>query len=239
MFAGGMKYLALLCVLSAAAHADTAKRPPAGPAGKVSGTVIFEGEAPERKPVKRDSDPYCAKSPKLAEDVIVTKGKLKDVFVRIKNPPATTATANLPLIDQKDCTYSPHVFAVPVGGKIAVRNSDGTFHNVNGSLSGKLLWNKPQAAKDPELNLDASGAAGQVIDLVCNVHPWMHAYGVIIDHPFYAVTGEDGAFSIPGLPPGKYTLEAWHPTLGTKSLDFVVGSGAKASAVARISYKTN
>jgi len=225
-----MKYALLAVMISSPALADA-------PKGKISGTVIFEGTDPVRKDQVRDTDPYCAKSPALADDVIVTKGKLKDVFVRIKNPPKGSPLPPAAILDQKNCTYSPKLVAVAPGAKIAVRNSDGTFHNVNGSIAGKMLWNKPMAAKDPDLALDATSKAGDIIDLVCNVHPWMKAYAVAIDHSFYAVTGEDGSFAISGLPVGSYTIEAWHPKLGTKTLDIKIGTGTKATVPARIGYK--
>src|SRR5688572_528360 len=120
--------------------------------GAVKGTVIFEGEAPERATLKRDTDPYCAKTAKLAEDVVVTKGKLKDVLVRLKNGTGgkhAAPTAPV-LIDQKQCMYTPRVVGLLAGQKLAVRNSDGTFHNVRGTVAGKPLWNKPQPAQDPD-----------------------------------------------------------------------------------------
>lgn len=211
---------------------------PARP-GAIKGTVIFEGEAPTRVPLRRDTDPYCAKTPKLDEDVIVTKGKLKDVLVRIKNGTmGTHPTPSAPVVlDQKDCTYLPRVVGVMPSQKLAVKNSDGTFHNVNGQVRGKPLWNKPHEPKGADLALDAKAVAGDVIDIVCNVHPWMHSYAVVQDHPFFAVTGEAGTFEIKGLAAGTYTLEAWHASLGTKSMTVKIGAGAKAVVPARFSYK--
>ena len=226
-----MRAALILLLCSSAAHADTK--------GTIKGTVIFEGEAPDRPKLVRDTDPVCAKSDRLSEDVVVTKGRLKDVLVRIKNGGGGkhTAPATPVTIDQKDCMYTPRVVGVVAGQKLGIRNSDGTFHNVRGTVDGKALWNKPHPKGEPALALDSTAKAGDVIDVVCDVHPWMHAYAVVMDHPFFAVTGEDGSFEIKGLPAGTHTLEAWHPTLGPKTLTVKIGVGPKAAVTARFSYK--
>ena len=226
-----MRAALVLLLLSSVASADTK--------GTIKGTVIFEGEAPDRPKLVRDTDPVCAKVDKLSEDIVVTKGKLKDVLVRVKNgtggkhaAPATPAA-----IDQKDCMYSPRVLGVMTGQKLGIRNSDGTFHNVHGTVGGKLLWNKPHPKGEGDVVVETTPKAGDVVDVVCDIHPWMHAYAVVMDHPYFTVTGEDGAFEIKGLAAGTYTLEAWHPTLGLKTLTVKIGVGPKAAVTARFSYK--
>jgi len=190
--------LALVC-LSSVAHA-----------GSIKGTVLFEGEPPTQDKLQRDSDPKCSKD-RTDEAIVVTKGKLRDVVVRIKNgttgkhtPPTTPV-----LIDQKDCMYTPRVVGIVAGQKLLVRNSDNTFHNVWGQVAGKDAFNKPQAPKS----------------------------SAVQDSPFFAVTGTDGSFVIKDLPQGTYELEAWHPTLGTKTIKVVIGKGKRADVTARFSYK--
>ncbi len=207
--------------------------------GTIEGTVLFEGEPPEHAAIDRTSDPFCAKQANGVDDVVVTRGKLAGVLIRIKNGSAGTHTAPTApaVLDQVGCAYSPHVIGIVAGQNIVVRNSDGTMHNVHGRLNNKDLVNKMQAAKAPDVSVDPSAAPGDVIELSCGVHPWMHAFAVVQDHPFFAVTGPDGAFTITGLPSGTYILEAWHPVLGAKSMTVKIGMGAKASIRARFSYK--
>ncbi len=234
--------LLALTLSSSAALADAPKAAPkAAVVGTIKGTVLFEGEPPERATLDRKSDPFCMKqaSTANADDVVVTKGKLAGVLIRIKNGAAGTHTAppTPVVIDQVGCAYTPHVIGIIAGQKITVRNSDGTSHNVHGKLKTKELVNKMQAEKGPDIAVEAAAAAGDVIELTCGVHPWMHAFAVVQDHPFFAVTGTDGRFAISGMPAGTYTLEAWHPTLGAKSMTVKIGMGAKASINARFSYK--
>ena len=221
--------LAALLALAATARAQ--------PAGVIKGTVMSDGAPPDRPAVRRD-DPYCARTPQLADDVVVTAGRLRDVLVRVKNGSLRAAAPAVPapaLIDQKDCRYTPHVLGIVVGQKLAIRNSDGTFHNVHGTIGDTQLWNRPASPGDPELRLDGSPRAGDVIDIACDVHPWMHAYAVVQDHTAFAVTGDDGAFELTGLPPGRYTVEAWHPALGTRSITVTLARGKPATA--RFTFK--
>lgn len=221
----------LVCVASVAA-ADT---------GSIHGTVIFEGEPPAQPVLNRKAEPKCSQG-RADEAVVVTHGKLRDVLVRVAN--GTTGTHDAPktpvVIEQHDCMYAPRVVGLVAGQQLVVRNSDGVFHNVWGTLAGKELWNKPQPAGAPELQLDPAAAhPGDVIDLRCGVHAWMKAYAVVQDSPYFAVTDQDGKFAIDGLAPGTYTLEAWHPVLGARSMQVVIGKGKRGQVTARFSYKAS
>jgi hypothetical protein len=214
---------------------------PPAMAGSVKGTVLFEGEPPTQPTLQRDSDPKCAKG-RSDEAVVVTKGKLRDVVVRVKNGTGGkhAAPATAVFIDQQDCMYTPRVVGIVAGQKLQVRNSDNTFHNVWGVVQNKDLFNKPQAPKAADLSLDPSAAkAGDVVELKCGAHGWMHAYVAVQDHPYFAVTKADGTFEIQGLAKGTYTLEAWHPVLGTKTMKIEIGKGKRADVTARFSYKSS
>ncbi|HUJ57123.1 MAG TPA: carboxypeptidase regulatory-like domain-containing protein [Kofleriaceae bacterium] len=228
-----MRRLALALALgwSALAHGEPA-------IGSIKGTVLFEGEPPEQPKQKRDADPKCSQD-RAEEAIVVHRGKLRDVVVRIANGSTGlhAAPSEPVVIDQRDCMYVPRVVGIVAGQHVVVRNSDNTFHDVWGELDGKTLWNKPQGPKARDLELDPAAHADDVVELKCGAHPWMHAYIAVQDSPFFAVTGDDGAFEIKGVPEGTYTLEAWHPVLGTRSLRVVIGRGKRADITARFSYK--
>ena len=114
------------------------------------------------------------------------------------------------------------------GGTLEVRNGDPTFHNVRGMQAGAVAFNLPQNKGAAPITKPVEGAAGDTLSLHCDVHPWMQGFVRVSDHPFFATTGVDGTFSIPEVPPGKYTLEVWHPNLGSTTATVRVKKGKKA-----------
>jgi hypothetical protein len=219
---------------------ESAEQPatPAQPAGKtvdtatagsISGTVKFEGPAPKAQRVRMDAEPNCAKlhsTPVMSDEVALgDKGAIADVVVYVKSGLEGYAfsTPKEPVeLDQKGCMYSPHVVGVMVNQPLDVVNSDPTTHNVHPVPQNNREWNKSQPPGSAKIT-ESFGREEIAITVKCNVHPWMKSYIAVLKHPYFKVTGKDGSFSIANLPPGTYTLTAWHGTLGTTEQQVTIG----------------
>jgi hypothetical protein len=175
------------------------------------------------------AEPDCAKlhsEPVTAQAVEVNgNGTLRNVFVWVKGGlegkqfPVSSEAVEL---DQKGCIYHPHVIALQANQPFKVANSDPTTHNVHPLPKVNREWNKSQTASAPAV--EAKFPRQEIMIAVkCNIHPWMRSYINVVDHPFFAVTGEDGSFQIKGLPPGTYTIEAIHEKLGAKEMSVTLG----------------
>jgi hypothetical protein len=204
--------------------APTASAPPTdkadGPA-VILGTMTFEGTPPTPRPLRMDADPLCKPEPgATSELLLVGPGKgLQNVFVYVKDGlgARTYATPTTPVpLDQKGCRYIPHVFGVQVGQPVQIANSDPALHNVNSMPKNNRGFNFGQLPKTPQVTRTFDKPE-VMIPFRCDVHSWMNAYVGVLPHPFFAVTKEDGSFEIKGLPPGTYTVEAWHEELGTQT----------------------
>lgn len=194
----------------------------------VSGKVSFEGAAPSREKIKMAADPVCLqqhKEPVLAEDVAVANGGLANVVVYVKEGAAGPFTApTIPVVlDQQGCVYHPHVFAIQVGQPLEIRNSDSTLHNINAQPKTNKKFNIAQPVKG--MKTTKTFDKPEVVPFKCNVHPWMNAYGVVVENPFFTVSDSSGSFTISGLPAGTYTVEAWHEKLGTQTQSVTVADG--------------
>ncbi len=206
---------------------------PSGPTGSVSGTATYVNGDPDAE-IAMDADPVCMSlhsDTVTTQKVVATDGNLANVFVYVKDGlsgsfPAPSVSA---LLDQAGCMYKPHVSGVQVGQTLVIRNSDETLHNVHALPSNNSEFNNGQPFKGMELE-HTFDTAEVMVPFKCDVHPWMSSYIGVLDHPFFAVTGEDGSFSIDGLPVGDYTLEAWHEEFGTKSMTVSVTDGGSADA---------
>lgn len=159
--------------------------------------------------------------PIYSEEVIVnSNGTLKNVLVRIKEglPKQGWPVPAMPVkLDQKACVYRPHVLGVQVNQTLEIHNSDDTNHNVHPLPRVNREWNESQPPKG-EVKLKTFPKEEASILFKCNVHPWMRAWVAVVSHPFFAVTGDDGSFVLKDVPPGEYTIEAWHEKYGTQEL---------------------
>lgn len=225
--------LALAWLAAPAANAETASQE-AADQGVVRGVIRFAGDIPNARPIQMNADPVCAAhhdTPPLAESLVLGPGKtMGNVFVQIVEglPRREHAQPGKPFVlTQEGCRYAPRVFGVRAGQPIRVLNPDGTVHNVNfqSRVNRPINIGMPATMTETELVLREPE---REIRLKCDVHPWMIAFCFVLDHPYFTVTGPDGTFEIAGLPPGAYTLEAWHERLGAQQAVFTLDGDAPA-----------
>ena len=198
-------------------------------AGSITGTVTFEGAPPPVKPIDMSASPACvqANPQPVFPQIVVTgdKGALANVVVYVKeglgnyrfDTPSETA-----VLQQKNCMYEPHVVAVMTGQPFEVQNNDPTMHNVHPMPEHNRQWSHSQPAGAAPLR-ETFTHAEFGMPVLCNAHPWMQAFVFVFDHPYFAVTSKAGNFELKHLPPGTYTIEAWHNTLAPQQRVVTLG----------------
>jgi hypothetical protein len=198
-------------------------------AGSVSGVVNFTGTAPEPELIQMDAEPDCQtlydEGPFTQQVVVNDNSTLANVFVYVKSglEEMTFATPSEPaVLDQEACRYHPHVLGVQTNQTVLIRNSDPVLHNIHPNPTNSRPFNISQPNQGMETERSFSSAE-IMVPVGCDVHSWMSAYIGVVDHPYFAVTGDDGSFAIENLPPGEYVIEAWHEMYGTQTMDITVG----------------
>ena len=206
--------------------------PATGGNNTISGKITFAGTIPPAEKVKLSADPKCAEMHKDGlekQPIRVKDGGLADVFVYVKS--GVTGSHPVPtepaLIDQHGCNYTPHVVGMQAGQPLKIKNSDDTLHNIHPRPTVNAEFNIGQPRKGME-STKTFDKKEVMIPVGCDVHPWMRAYISVLDHPYYAVTSEDGTFEIKGLPAGDYEIEAYHEKLKTMSQKVSVKAGEPA-----------
>ncbi len=222
------KYVVCLALLCAAANLCGKTLFAAGVGGSVKGIVKLEGPVPRAKPIIMAADASCARlhpNGVSSEDVVTdANGALQNVIVFIADGlgDRTFEPPNQPaVIEQKGCMYQPHVIAMRANQKLEVINEDPTTHNIHPQPANNREWNKAQL---PGTTVEDTFAREEIaIPVKCNVHPWMRSYVAVFKHPYFVVTGKDGSFDLGDLPPGAYTLKAWHEKVGTATQQIKIG----------------
>jgi plastocyanin len=209
--------------------ADTAAPRTAAPVdpatnGAVAGRVTLQGTPPPSRVVRVDGDKTCATivpgaRHTIPEYEVGEGGGLGNVFVYVKTGlegRSFPVPAEPVVVDQQRCWYVPRVVGVRVGQAFQVLNSDPLLHNVRAQAEINQPFNQGQPVQGVRYSHTFS-TEEVMVPLKCDVHAWMNAWVGVVNHPFFAVTGPDGAFSLPNLPAGTYTVEAWHEAAGTTS----------------------
>lgn len=201
-----------------------------GTEATVVGTISFAGTPPERFKIDTSADPVCGKvNPNLMiEWLVVTDHKLANVFVYLRSETLNLYSFDAPAaevtLEHKDCRYVPHVFGMQTQQTLKILNSDPTVHNTHPTPRDNPEWNQSQPPGAAPLE-HRFARPELFIPIKDNQHPWEKSYVGVFTHPFFAVSSLDGSFRISGVPPGQYTLVAWHERLGEKTVDVFLGSG--------------
>jgi Carboxypeptidase regulatory-like domain len=220
-----MAGLAVLVVL-AMAHAR-----PTG--GTISGKVTYEGTPAKAKTIDMSKEPSCVKqhaTPVTTESVVTgPNNSLENVVVYISvGAPDESAPSQSAKFDQKGCQYIPHVLAFQVNQPLEIANDDQTSHNIHPRPTINREWNKSQPPGSPP-DIEKYDKP-EFIPVKCNIHPWMSGEFAVLKNSHYAISSGGGGFSLPNLPPGKYTVTAWHESYGDQSMEVTI-AGAETKTV--------
>lgn len=202
-----------------------------GWAGNVSGTVVFEGDAPKMKPIfAMEGNPDCAQLhggayPKYDWLVLGPNQEMAHVLVRVVEGLPEGAEYPMPeepvVLSQEGCVYTPHVFVVRAGQPLHIQNPDGFLHNIKALPEKNDQFNKSTQKGHSTVDVTFNVPEGPFA-FKCDVHNWMQAWCAVLDHPFHAVTDEQGAYTIQDLPAGEYTVSFWHERLGEQTKQITV-----------------
>jgi hypothetical protein len=195
-------------------------------AGTVNGKVTYTGTPAKQKPIDMGKEPSCAKehaTPVTTETVVTGPNNALDnvvVYVSSGAPDDGQVPAQAVTFEQKGCQYLPHVLVMHTDQELKITNADQTSHNIHPLPTVNREWNKSQPPGSPPIV--EKYAREEFISVKCNVHPWMHGYFAVLKTNHYDVSKDGGDFKLPNLPPGKYTITAWHESYGTQTADVTI-----------------
>lgn len=197
-------------------------------AGSISGTIRYMGKIPARKAIDMSEDPACVEAhhgKAWEQSLVVSSNRsIANAFIYVKTglegkrfeTPSTPA-----VIDQKGCWFTPRILGIQTNQVLQVKNSDPVTHNIHPMAQINREWNYSQGAGDAPLGRKFTKPE-VMIRVKCNIHSWMHAFIGVVDNPYFAVSKEDGSYTLPNLPPGTYTIEVWQEILGTQERQVTV-----------------
>ena len=226
-----IRFLLFGCLIVAVADSVAQSAVAQSNTGTIKGHVRLTGKLPGNPIIRMGMDPMCSKmnaGKRVVQQYVVATidGSLANVFVRLKgNIPQTPVPSQPVVIDQQACVYTPRVVGARVGQTVQVKNSDMLLHNVDASSGKGNGFNvaQPRAGLVYEFKPKTEEV---MLHLKCDVHNWMNAYVGIVTNPYFAVSNTMGTFEIGRVPPGTYTLEAWHERFGVVSKLVTVKAGA-------------
>jgi hypothetical protein len=218
-------------ILTTSSKSQEIKKPYtlSGNEATIIGKIQFEGEPPNPREIDMSADSECLRSEPnpITEDVVVTNGRVANVLVYVKSNVLDKYSFETPTapvtVERRACQIIPHVFGIQTGQLLLVFNNSKTAHNTNVPTKVNPPWNisQPFASAPIERRFDFPERLGIIKD---NQHPWERAYFGVFSHPFFYVTERDGYYTITGLPPGRYSLIAWHEKFGEKEVEIKVGA---------------
>ena len=207
-------------------------------AATIKGNVRYSGTRVEKKTFPVTIDQYlCGKEKEAGDLVLSSTSGIRNVVVSLHGVPAgSKAPANgAPAkMDQKQCVFVPRVVVVPVGGTVEFLNSDRLLHNVRGSGKENPPFNR---AQPHARNISIVFKSPEILRVDCDLHSWMRGWIVVAEHPFYAVTNDEGEFVFENVPPGKYKLQAWQETLGRANQEVTVAGEGTQTITVRMEKK--
>jgi plastocyanin len=209
-------------------------------AAVIQGKVSFAGKPAAPRKINMDEDTECLRlNPGGLHDeslLVNRDGTLRNVLVYVKSGlegKSFESPSEPVVLNQQGCRFDPRVFGIQTGQPFQATNSDPITHNVHPLAKVNREWNQSQAPGDPPLQ--RRFAKPEIIRIKCNIHFWMRSWVAVMDHPYFAVTGSDGSFEIPNLPPGDYVIEAWHETAGTEERKIHLEPSGKSELTFKLS----
>jgi hypothetical protein len=224
------KSLAVLAVMTPVLAAGTAalayEETTVSDGGTIQGKIVYQGSVPTRKIITTKDQDVCGSIREEPEIIVGADKGVKDAvvyLVEVAKGKPWPALAAPPELDNIKCTFEPRVQVMPAG-KLIVVNSDPVLHNTHGYYGKRTAFNLALPNKDQALEAELERAGTVKVD--CDAHGWMLGWVYVVDNPYYAITGEDGSFTIGDVPPGDYTLVVTHEFTGPTEIPVTVAAGA-------------